>query len=59
MITFERDGVDPVSRCSRCGAAVAQEGQLPHLGWHQSLTRLKRELEQAQLTIAELQDRPS
>lgn len=39
-IDLRRDGVDPVSRCTRCGAAVAAEGRADHLRWHAQLVWL-------------------
>lgn len=38
--SFERTGVDPVSRCTLCGAAVAAAGQDDHVHWHQALLAL-------------------
>jgi hypothetical protein len=32
--SFERTGVDPVSRCTACGAAVTAQGQDQHTRWH-------------------------
>jgi hypothetical protein len=37
---FERTGVDPVSRCTACGAAVTVQGQDQHVRWHQALLAL-------------------
>lgn len=39
-VQFSRQGVDPTSRCLRCGATIAAEGQQRHLEWHRGLTDL-------------------
>jgi hypothetical protein len=57
MSMFERTEVDPVSRCTQCGGAVAAGGQETHRAWHRALAT---ELDQARRDIAELQQgRPS
>jgi hypothetical protein len=55
MSMFERDGVDPVSRCTRCGAAVAAGGLVTHQLWHEHLALVLGALEQVLHDIADLQ----
>lgn len=42
--SFSRQGVDPVSRCLHCGAAIAAEGRQQHLAWHQGISDLVMQL---------------